>query len=248
LTLGAITNIPMARDRLCFPPDDGFHRNQRRNDQNPPREARTMRMLSIRTCLTPPTLGLLAFFCGAANADLVEPAVGTLKSVGSVDSLKGISISVQPLDFDEISEAMQAFIVKTLEARGYTVRPDGDRYTLSFTTELSAQTEDQAPNTDETATEIGAGDEDLDAAPRDQDDSVSVDPDVEVPLDSGGDNSQSSYSLSFILTSSSEVPVWQGSVTAQMQTQDSLSVAKAMVPPLVEHMGQAVSARPVTLK
>jgi|GEM_PF-6905218 hypothetical protein len=211
-----------------------------------------MRILSTKAGRTTSTLGLLMFLCGAATADLVEPAVGTLKSVGSLNSLKGSSISVVPLSFDEISEDVQNFIVKTLEARGYTVRPDGDQYTLSFTTELSAQTEDQAPNTFETATEIGAGDEDLDAAPRDQDDDVSVEsqvaPEVTIPLEGGDDNGQSNYGLSFILTSSSEVPVWQGSVTAQMPTQDSLSVAKAMVPPLVEHMGQAVSARPVTLK
>lgn len=203
-------------------------------------------------------LGLL---CAALVVQASVPAAAQSAEVGVLRAIAGGepvpeagSISVVAEIFDDNSTQIQTKIEQALADRGYTIRfnapllltfglqQDHDVSPIpsgsidSGMQEEMAESEDEAPGVD-FGEQGPVGD-----APQM--------PDVVVEYHFGGvrpPHPPTRYNLDFVVGKSGAPALWQGSMTAALPATDPVEAAQAMIPPLIDHLGQTIPARRVVL-
>ncbi len=175
-----------------------------------------------------------------------QGATFELNAVAGPAFPSGTPISVQAAEFTDLNTRLQEVVEKALTARGYTVQTDAP-FILSYDTEMSGQTDPEAPGFRDSGAEEAA--RDMENTPgwndgggelgRDQPEMYDSNV-ASIPLESSPGTTPNNYSLSFTLGRDGSPAIWQGSVTAVLPARDPFETAEAMVPVLADHIGQTV--------
>jgi len=203
--------------------------------------AARMRCSLTLAWIAAPVLGILLLASASAQEATFE-----LNAVAGPALPAGTPISVQAAEFTDLNNRLQEVVEKALTARGYTVQADAP-FILSYDTEMSGQTDPEAPGFRDSGAEEAArementpgwndGGGELGRDEPDMDDSNIA----SIPLESSPGTTPNNYSLSFILGRDGSPAIWQGSVTAALPARDPFETAEAMVPVLADHIGQTV--------
>lgn len=191
-------------------------------------------------------LCLAVLGAGVATAQFSEQ--GVLNAVSYADLPAGQPITVQPLDNSDENLEIQAEFERELAAHGYTVQP-GSPLVLTF------ETEDRIGSWSEgnrrTILELeGSG------APIGQDDAKArlnlFDSERGGIMNRGqGGRSAvnpSTYRLNVTIDDNGRGErLWHGWATADLQQSSGTALTRAMVPSLVQHLGQTVRSQPFDL-
>jgi len=199
-------------------------------------------------CMIVPVLFIL--FPGQVSA---QGAVGQITAVAGPPLPTGTPISVQAEEFTDLDARLKKVVEKALIARGYTIKPDA-AFVLTYDTEMSGQTDPEAPGVGEDPVEEVA--DDMEQTPgwndgggelgRDQPEMDDSDI-ASIPLGSSAETNQSQYSLSFTLGQGGSSAIWQGSISAVLPNGDPFEIAETMVPILTGYIGQTVRGKQVPI-
>lgn len=182
-----------------------------------------------------------------------QGAVGQLDAVAGPPLPAGTPISVQAEEFTDLDSRLQEVVEKALTARGYTIQPNA-AFILTYDTEMSGQTDPEAPGVGEDPVEAVA--EDMEQTPGWNDDGGELGRDqpvmddsniASIPLGTSDETNQSHYSLSFTLGRGGSPAIWQGSLSAILPNGDPFEIAETMVPILTDHIGQTIRGKQVPI-
>lgn len=199
-----------------------------------------------------PVLGLIA---GPGMAAAGQGGVGVVNAIAGPSVPAGAPVSVVAGEFTDVNTRLQEVVERALADRGFTVARDAPLI-LSFDVEMSNRTSDIEHRGGGNI--VGSGEPGMDRPPERlpwQDAGGELgreEPDIgesrfKIPFGGGGNGGGSRHALSFTLGHDARPPVWQGSVTVTLATTDPFAAAQAMVPVLVNYIGQTVHGEQVTI-
>ncbi len=220
-----------------------------RDPQQHRRNAGGGRLWGLASIVAIAAVVALGPWAGEAAAQTSGEWVATVRAQARAPLPPHSSLTVSPRDFDDVSMRLQGVIEERLRQRGYGVgETGGSGLQLWFDTELSEATV-TGPDRPENATEVGAQPVDDEMLGRGSDvadddrDEAEVMPQATIRFGARGPAQPGTpYSLTFIVGRPGETPIWQGAVTTRIGDEDPFDVAQAMVPLLINQIGNTVRA------
>jgi hypothetical protein len=200
-------------------------------------------------------IAVLGLIAGPGMAAAGQGGTGVVNAIAGPSVPAGAPVSVVAGEFTDVNTRLQEVVERALADRGFTVARDAPLI-LSFDVEMSNRTSDIEHRGGGNI--VGSGEPGMDAPSRRlpwQDAGGELgreEPDIgesrfKIPFGGGGNGGGSRHALSFTLGHDARPPIWQGSVTVTLATTDPFAAAQAMVPVLVNYIGQTVHEEQVTI-